>query len=82
MFVEVAADGVLRRWTLIAEAGDGPWIPTVPAAIIAAKLAGGTRFQSGARAALDCMTLAEFEAAVSHLNIKTALEESRIEPAS
>jgi hypothetical protein len=69
------AANLLRRWTLIAEAGDGPWVPAVPAVILARRLAAGEELRPGAMACLGLITLAEFQAATAHLAIGTAVEE-------
>jgi hypothetical protein len=69
-----------RRWSLIAEQGDGPWIPAVPAVILARRLAAGERLPSGAMACLGLITLEEFEAATAHLAIGTAVEEAETAP--
>jgi uncharacterized protein YbjT (DUF2867 family) len=75
-----AAVGLMRRWTLIAEAGDGPWVPAVPAVILARRLAAGEDLRPGAMACLDLITLDEFQAATAHLSIGTAIEEVETAP--
>ena len=79
MVVEVrgtTADGARRRrrWTLIAGSGDGPQIPAVPAVILVRKLAGGWA-RTGAMPCLGLFDVAEFEQAVSGLDIQCATEE-------
>lgn len=79
MVVEIsgtAEDGTRRRrrWTLIACAGHGPWVPGVPAVILAGKLARGWA-QTGAMPCLGLFDLAEFEQAVAGLDIHCATEE-------
>ena len=61
---------VQRDWTLIAEAGDGPFIPTVPAIVLSTKLLAG-EIAPGARPCLAEFTLAEAEAAMSNLKVAT-----------
>lgn len=63
-----------RRWTLIACAGHGPWVPGVPAVILAGKLARGWAL-TGAMPCLGLFDLAEFEQAVAGLDIHCATEE-------
>ena len=65
---------VTRRWTLVAEAGDGPFIPSIPARILIAKLAQGT-VPAGARPAIDAFSLDEAEAELSRLTIRTKRED-------
>jgi hypothetical protein len=62
-----------RRWTLIASNGDGPEIPTLAAALIAARIVGGIRagtLEPGARDAGPLLTLAEFEPLFAALSIR------------
>lgn len=77
-----ATASLVRRWTLIAEAGDGPWVPAVPAVILARKLAAREEFQPGAMACVGLITLEEFQAASAHLAIGTAIEEEETAPYS
>lgn len=59
--LELHAGAASRVWCLIAEGGDGPFIPVTPAAALVRKLASGL----GTRGALPCLgllTLAEIEA--------------------
>lgn len=58
------------RWTLIAEAGDGPHIPAVPGAVLCRHLCNGS-VPSGARPCLGEFTLADVKHATAHLNVHT-----------
>jgi hypothetical protein len=49
-----------RRWFIIARNGDGPYIPCVPAAVLARKLAGGKLSGAGAAACVGMVTLEEY----------------------
>ena len=85
MLVEVTgetSDGrrVRRRWTLLAGSAHGPWIPAVPAAILAAKLAAGDLDRRGAMPCLGLFDLAVFAEAVGHLDIRSAIEEQALGP--
>jgi hypothetical protein len=60
-----------RRWTLIAEAGDGPEIPTLAAAILAERIAGGG-VRPGARDAGMELDLAAFEPLLATLAVRHA----------
>ncbi|MEO0729745.1 MAG: DUF4166 domain-containing protein [Pseudomonadota bacterium] len=57
----VTADSEARhyRWDLVAEDGDGPEIPAIPAFVAVSKLADGD-YAPGARPAVGTMSLAEF----------------------
>jgi saccharopine dehydrogenase-like NADP-dependent oxidoreductase len=82
MYVELRGEGTdgapLRRvWTLIAEAGKGPWIPAIPATIIAIKLAHGRLSQTGAMPCLGLFTLKEFHDALPGLEISTSIADDR-----
>lgn len=68
---------VRRDWTILAEAGDGPWIPALPALLLAGKL---DALPPGARTAAGSLALAEFEPAFARFAIATRIEESRPEP--
>jgi len=69
---------VRRKWTILAEQGDGPWIPALAVPLLAGKLAQG--LPPGARTAAGCLTLEEFEKAFARFAIITGIEESRSEP--
>lgn len=80
MYVELRgldAEGQMhrRRWTLIAESGDGPWIPAIPSVLLAKKLADGKLKNVGAMPCLGLFTLAEFEAEIAGLDVSTAVED-------
>lgn len=96
MFVELAGTGrdgkPLRRvWSMRAGAGHGPFIPCIPAVLIAKKLAdrrgrghSGNRskiagandpFGPGARPCFDLFTPAEFMSAVADLDIEFGTED-------
>ena len=70
MRVEVTGQGTMRRWTLIAEHGDGPEIPVLAAQLLARKLA-ANRLALGARDASWELELSEFEPLFAQLAIKT-----------
>ncbi|MEA3029151.1 MAG: hypothetical protein QOG13_476 [Sphingomonadales bacterium] len=69
---------VRRTWTIIAEGGDGPWIPALAALLLADKLDKG--LPPGARDAAGSLTLADFEAAFAGFAIATGVEEARPGP--
>jgi NAD(P)-dependent dehydrogenase (short-subunit alcohol dehydrogenase family) len=68
---------IRRAWTLIAERGDGPWIPALAVPLLAAKLDG---LPPGARSAAGSLSLAEFERAFAPFVIATAIEEEEVQP--
>lgn len=59
---------VERRWTLVARDGDGPEIPTLAAAILAARVLAGN-LPPGARDAGEQLTLDDFAPAFARLSI-------------
>jgi hypothetical protein len=80
MAVDVAgrlADGraVTRRWRLIAEAGDGPWVPTLAAVALARGLARGGIAERGARPCIGLLTLDDILAVAGGLAIGTSADE-------
>lgn len=66
---------VLARWTLVAEAGDGPFVPTLPALALIRRLTADRRsLVPGARAGAGLLPLAAFETEFARLRIRTARE--------
>lgn len=54
-----SGEGVVRRWTLVAEDGHGPWVPSFATVLLARKLAGGALIP-GAMSAANLLTPADF----------------------
>jgi hypothetical protein len=74
MFVTLSGIGrdghsLRRQWSLVAGAGDGPFVPATPAVLLAGKLARGELHRLGAVPCLDLFTLDEFRAEVADLDI-------------
>lgn len=81
MAVDVAGrtpDGraVIRRWRLIAESGDGPWVPTLATVALARALARGAIADRGARPCVGLLSLEEILAVADGLAIRTLSEET------
>ena len=81
MAVDVAgrlADGraMTRRWRLIAEAGDGPWVPSLAAVALARGLSRGAIAERGARACVGLLALEEILAVAEGLAIRTTADEA------
>jgi NAD(P)-dependent dehydrogenase (short-subunit alcohol dehydrogenase family) len=68
---------VRRSWTVLAERGDGPWIPTLAVPLLAARLDSPA---PGARSAAGSLGLADFEQAFAPFAIATAIEEEEVQP--
>ncbi len=66
---------VRREWTLLAEAGQGPEIPAIPAYVMI-DLLRQQRIPSGARACIEAPALAELEAAFPATAMRTGRSES------
>jgi hypothetical protein len=66
-----SARPVTKRWFIIARDGDGPYIPTVPAVVLAAKIISGTFSGTGAMPCVGMITLQEYLDELGHLKIKT-----------
>lgn len=77
MFGIVAARRVERCWTLIAERGDGPEIPTLAIAPLVARILAGQE-QTGARDAGEALALADYEQAFAGLAVAQAVEEREL----
>ena len=78
MQVELAgrdAEGraLTRRWSLVAELGEGPWIPVLPALLVVRKLLAGELPRGGAMPCLDLFTLQEIERELRRFEIVTAV---------
>ena len=71
MMVRVLGDGIERKWTLLAEAGDGPHVPALPARILVRKLLQGS-LPVGAAPALYDLELDEVESAAPELQLNFA----------
>ena len=71
---------VERRWTLIAEAGDGPQIPPTPALLLALRLLGAAPVAAGARPCVGVLRLDEIEAGLSAFNIRFGRSERPAPP--
>jgi len=69
---------IRREWTLIAERGDGLWIPSLAVPLLARKLAAG--LQAGARTAAGCLELADYERAFVPFALTAAVAETRPAP--
>ncbi len=80
MFVEVRGrlDGVAvtRSWHLIAEGDDGPFIPAIPASVVIKKLLNGTTPDSGARAAVDLISLSDYQRAFQKLQVHSGFRQT------
>ena len=70
--LDAAGQPLRRRWTLVAEAGDGPVIPTLPALAILRALAAGKLLPPGARPCVGVLTLAEIAAEFAPYRIHTS----------
>jgi hypothetical protein len=85
MLVEVEAWGAdgsrfTSRWGLVAEAGDGPYIPILPALALIRKLLSGSVQRRGAQACVGLLTLQDIVAEFRELRIQTCEERTRVGP--
>jgi hypothetical protein len=70
---------VARRWSVIAEEGDGLWIPAMASALLAEKLDRG-EIAPGARTGFGVLTLEDFRAAFAGHAIADAIVEKWVSP--
>jgi Domain of unknown function (DUF4166) len=70
---------VERRWTIIAERGEGLDVPTLAAELLAGDILGG-RQPAGARAAASLLPFERFEPALSHLALRHEFAERELPP--
>lgn len=68
---------IRATWTLIAEAGHGPFVPTLPALVAIRLIANGTLSECGARVCAGVLTLAAIEAEFKPYRITTHLTVKR-----
>jgi len=68
-----------RRWQVLAEDGDGLWVPALASALLTEKLDRGD-LASGARPGVDVLSLAEFRAAFAAFKIADARATEPLEP--
>ena len=73
--LDAAGQPVHRRWTLVAEAGDGPVIPTLPALAVLRRLDAGAGLDPGARPCASVLTLAEISAGFAPYRISASVSE-------
>lgn len=66
-----------RRWFIIARDGDGPHIPTIPAILLAERLAFGEKLSTGAYPCMGLVDLEDYVAALSSRNIEVITERPR-----
>lgn len=78
--MEVTAEGLdaagrpaRATWFLVAEAGDGPFVPSLPALALVRRILAGTPPAPGARPCVGALTLAEIEAEMRRLRIRTGI---------
>ncbi|NOT40683.1 MAG: DUF4166 domain-containing protein, partial [Alphaproteobacteria bacterium] len=76
--LDSAGERMRARWTLVAAAGDGPNIPSLPALALARALANGTVSERGATACVDLLTLDAFTKEFSRYEIGTAVTTERL----
>lgn len=71
--------GIERRWTLIADDGDGPEIPTLAAALLAEAILAGA-IPPGAGDASRLLDLEQFEPLFASLSVRHRTVETRLPP--
>ena len=59
-----------RKWFIIAKEGHGLHIPTIPAIVLATRLAPGNKTPSGAMACLGLVSLNDYLAELNHFAIE------------
>jgi hypothetical protein len=70
---------IRRRWSVIAEDGDGLWVPALAAAILTEKLDQG-EVAIGARPGIGVVSLAEFRDAFQSFKVADAIDEETLRP--
>lgn len=68
-----------RSWTLLAEDGHGPWVPSFAAVLLALKIA-AQRLAPGARSAAGALDLADFQPLLAKFHFHVATTEASAPP--
>ena len=76
---EAAGRRVERRWTVVAEQGEGLEVPTLAAELLAADMLGG-RVAAGARSAAGSLAFERFEPALAGLSLRHETVERELPP--
>lgn len=74
---ENPSEKIERRWFIIARDGDGPHIPTIPAILLAERLALGEKLPTGAYPCMGLVNLEDYVTALSSKNIEVITECAR-----
>ena len=64
-------ESIERRWFIVAKGGDGPYIPTIPAVLLADKLAHNHNYTKGVLPCVGLISLEEYLGALSPLQVTT-----------
>lgn len=78
--LDAAGDPVRGRWTLTAEGGDGPFVPTAPALAVLRALADGSLSASGAGACVGQVSLEQIEEQLRRRKIRTSMSLEHPQP--
>ena len=78
---DAAGNPIHAVWSLVAEAGDGPAIPTLPALAVVRALADGSLSQSGARPCVGVLNLEAIEREFAPYRITTQITTSAADAA-
>ena len=62
---------ITKKWFIIARDGDGPYIPTIPAIVLAKKIINGQFSARGAMACVGLVNIEEYLQELKHLKIST-----------
>jgi hypothetical protein len=66
-----AGTTITKKWFIIALDGDGPYIPTIPAIVLAKKIISGKFSTRGAMACVGLVSLEEYLQELKHLKVTT-----------
>ncbi len=74
---DAAGPSVRRTWSLVVEAGDGPFVPAIPAYLLTRKILNDCP-AAGARPCIGELTLGEIEAGLARLSVTTRRAEALV----
>ena len=69
--MDQAGAPLTRKWFIVASRGHGPYIPTIPAVVLARRMARGELNRVGADACLGLVTLDEYLAELESYDVRT-----------
>lgn len=74
---DASGNSLRKTWHIVVRGGDGPFIPSIPAVVLAKKILSGDHVAAGARACVGIVSLAEYLDEMSPFDFKVTLDIQR-----